>query len=531
MTEERELEPPPLESRVLMVAPTRRDLEVTCGILHQTGTVCIGCPDLRALATELDRGAGAIILTDAVLFDRRLGGLQRVLSRQPPWSDVPTILLTRDREWSEQAKHALSTLTNVTLLDMPTSRRSLSSAVASALRARSRQYQIRDQLLLQAEAEEALRQADRRKDEFLATLAHELRNPLAAIRTGIHLAARGGAETDRIQRVVGMIDRQSRLLVKLIDDLLDVSRIATGKVVLAWEPHDLRSIVDAAVETGQVSLETAHHDVRIELPPHPVWVRGDASRLAQVVGNLINNAAKYTPDGGRIRISLSATEDLAVVEVSDNGLGIPAEMLPGVFDLFAQVNRTLDRAQGGLGIGLSLVRRLVEMHGGSVSATSAGPNLGSTFTVRLPLAAVAADEVLDASADAQAPPVTDAASLKVLVIDDNADVADALADLLQTEGHDTRISYGGAAGIEAAKQFMPDVVFCDIGMPGVSGHEVAHRLRAEPMPAQPLLVAVTGWGSEEQKRRTAQAGFDLHLTKPIDPRSVVDLLRSHAARR
>ncbi|HUP08330.1 MAG TPA: hybrid sensor histidine kinase/response regulator [Caldimonas sp.] len=531
MDDAREGAAPSLQSRVLMVAPTRRDLEVTCAILLESGTVCEGCADLRVLATEVERGAGAIILTDAVLVDRRLDGLQRVLSRQPPWSDLPIILLTRDREWSEQAKQAISTLTNVTLVDMPTSRRSLSSAVASALRARHRQYQIRDQLLLQAETEEALRVADRRKDEFLATLAHELRNPLAAIRTGVHLAARGGADAERTQRVVGMIDRQSRLLVKLIDDLLDVSRIATGKVVLAWEFHDLRSIVEAAVETGQVGLETAHHDVRIELPPDPVWVRGDAPRLTQVVGNLINNAAKYTPDGGRIRISLSVADATAVIDVSDNGLGIPPDMLPGVFDLFAQVNRTLDRAQGGLGIGLSLVRRLVEMHGGSVTAASAGPNFGSTFTVRLPLAAPAAPEVTDTAPDGHAAEAVGVPSWKVLVIDDNADVAESLADLLQAEGHDTRISYGGAAGIQAAKEFVPDVVFCDIGMPGVNGHDVAIRLRGDATLPCPLLVAVTGWGNEEERRRTAQAGFDLHLTKPIDPRAVVDLLRTHAARR
>ena len=521
--------PASAESRVLMVAPTRRDLEVTCAILQQTGTLCEGCADVRELATELERGAGAIILTDAVLVDRRIDGLQRVLSRQPSWSDVPIVLLTRDREWSEQAKHAISMFTNVTLLDMPTSRRSLTSAVATALRARSRQYQIRDQIKLQAETEEALREADRRKDEFLATLAHELRNPLAAIRTGMHLAARG-ADAERMQRIVGMVDRQSRLLVKLIDDLLDVSRIATGKVVLETQTHDLREIVDAAVETGQVGLETAHHDLRVDFPPDPVRVRGDASRLAQVIGNLINNAAKYTPDGGRIGVSLRVDDGWAVVEVSDNGLGIPAEMLPGVFDLFAQVNRTLDRAQGGLGIGLSLVRRLVEMHGGTVSAASAGPNLGSTFTVCLPLA-TAEDDGVAASGPAETPATEDAPSLKVLVIDDNADVADGLADLLQTEGHETRICYGGAAGLEAAKEFAPDVVFCDIGMPGVNGHDVAARLRAETPPPHPLLVAVTGWGSEEQKRRTAQAGFDLHLTKPIDPRAVVDLLRTHAPHR
>jgi signal transduction histidine kinase len=507
-----------------MVAPTRRDADVTCRLLERSAVQCDACGGLGSLAAEMQGGVGAILLTDSALLDAAYGAFQKALSAQPAWSDVPIVLLTRDKEWSDQARRALAALTNVTLLDMPTSTRSLLSAVQAALRARRKQYQIRDQLVRQAHAEEALRQADQRKDEFLATLAHELRNPLAAIRTGLQVMVRTPGDADRRERVLGMLDRQSALLVRLIDDLLDVSRISTGKVVLNRERLDLRHVIDAAVELAQSGMEAARHEVRIELPSGPVWVNGDGSRLAQVISNLLHNAAKYTPDGGRIVVSLVRSGGEAVIEVKDNGLGLPPEMLPRVFDLFTQVNRTLDRAQGGLGIGLSLVRHITELHGGSVAAASDGPDRGSTFAVRLPVtapeAAMAASREAPVDADDR-----EQRQLKLLVVDDNADVADALSTLLQADGHRIETAYSGAAGLEAAHRFRPDVIFCDIGMPGLDGHEVAARLRSDPQYDDTLLVAVTGWGTDEHKRRTAAAGFDVHLIKPISPQAVEAVLR------
>jgi CheY-like chemotaxis protein len=395
--------------------------------------------------------------------------------------------------------------------------------VRAALRARQRQYELRAQLQAQAAAEQALRDADKRKDEFLATLAHELRNPLAPLRTGLQLIGGTALDEARVQRVRQMMDRQVTQLVKLIDDLLEVSRISTGKVVLQTERIDMRRVVEAALESSQPAILASQHTLRIDLPQAPVWVEGDPSRLEQVICNLVNNACKYTPRGGNIRVSLTQVSGQATLQVIDNGLGIPQEMLPAVFEMFTQVDRNLDRAQGGLGIGLSLVRRLMELHGGEVRADSPGPNHGSTFTVVLPLidpdAPIASEQVAAGARTAARP-------LRVLVVDDNRDAADALSMLLATHGHETRIAYGGAAALEIAEEFQPETVFCDLGMPGMNGFEVATRLRRDRNRATPMLVALTGWGTDEDKRKTREGGFDFHVTKPITFEDV-DRILSH----
>jgi signal transduction histidine kinase len=514
------------EERVLLVAPTRRDAEVTCRLLGDAGIACLPCADLPHLAAEIGRGTGAVVLTDLALAAPGIDAFLARLGEQPSWSDIPVVLLIRDKDYSYEARHSLGAFTNVTLLDLPASTRSMLSAVQAALRSRRRQYENRDRIARQAEAEEALRDADQRKDEFLATLAHELRNPLATIRNCLPLLMQGPSDPELTRRLVGMMDRQSRLLVKLIDDLLDVSRIATGKVRLRRERLDLRAVVESALEMGQTALDAAHHAISVELPPGPVWVLGDHERLGQVVSNVLNNAVKYTPDGGRIVLTLAQEASDAVVRIADNGAGLPPELVPSVFDLFTQVNRTLDRSQGGLGIGLSLVKRLTELHGGSVGAASEGIDRGSTFTIRLPLHAPQAHASAPhggdgANARAIDPP---AKRLKVLVVDDNPDVADSLAVLLMARGHAIRTEYAGASGLEAAEEFAPDIVFCDIGMPGIDGHQLAKALRAKPRFAATLLVAVTGWGSEDHQRRTRQAGFDLHLTKPASLEAVDAIL-------
>ena len=390
---------------------------------------------------------------------------------------------------------------------------------------------------------EKLRQADRRKDEFLATLAHELRNPLAPIRTGLDLLERLPEGPQAVQ-VRSMMQRQLNLLIKLIDDLLDVSRIATGKVMLQREVVDLRSVVESAVEGSQPMVSAGSHRLHLRLPDRPVGVRVDALRMAQVIGNLINNAAKYTPAGGRIEIGLAVEDDEAVLRVTDNGVGIPRDMLEHVFDMFAQVDRTLDQSQGGLGIGLSLVQRLVTLHGGRVAAESAGRDQGSTFTIRLPRVAIdagaAGDDrgrgqgAPDAGADAAtlaaahgqggAAPARRAGKPRVLVVDDNVDAADSLAIVLEIEGCETRVEYDALEGLRAAAEFRPHAVVCDIGLPRVDGHEFARRLRADPVHSDTLLVALTGLGSDVDKRRTHEAGFDSHLVKPVDLAAVREIL-------
>jgi signal transduction histidine kinase/CheY-like chemotaxis protein len=507
---------------VLIVAPTRRDGEITRALLSQAGVRSLVCSGLKQLAERLDGRVGAVLLTDHALVDEEIGALQSALGQQAEWSDVPVLVLSRERDQPPPAARALDMMTNVTLLDRPTSTRAMVSAVQTALRARRRQYQIRDQIIERMRAEQALRDADRRKDEFLATLAHELRNPLAPIRTGLQVLTRARSEAPQSTRVLAMMERQLEQLVKLIDDLLDVSRIATGKVVLQRERVDLRQVVDAALEGTQPFVDAAQLEVRVDRPDQPVWVVGDASRLAQVISNLVHNAAKYTPKGGRIRISLQREGSEAVVRVIDNGAGIPHDMLEQVFEMFTQIRRARERAPEGLGIGLSLVRRLVDLHGGRVSAQSAGVGAGSTFTARLPAVDDATTRaVINGARNGHAQPRR---RIRVLVVDDNVDAADALAIQLEMSGHQTRTEYSGALALQAAHEFQPEVVFCDIGMAGMDGHEVAACLRADRRHASTVLVALTGWGSEDDRRRTRSTGFDFHLVKPVSAEAVDEIL-------
>jgi len=371
-----------------------------------------------------------------------------------------------------------------------------------------------------------LRDQDRRKDEFLATLAHELRNPLAPIRTGLEILKVAG-EGERGRKLRDMMERQVGHMVRMVDDLLDVSRITRGKVELRRERVELRAVVDSALETSRPLIESAGHELRTDLPPEPLFLDADPTRLAQVFANLLNNAAKYTPAGGRIRLVAERDGARVVVRVEDTGVGIPADMLPKVFDMFTQVGRSIDRAQGGLGIGLTLVQRLVAMHGGTIDAESEGPGRGSTFTVRLPLATV--EEARQKAAAQGNGTSRAAASLRVLVVDDNIDGAESLSVLLQLSGHQTQAAHSGPEALAIAQNLGPDMVFLDIGLPGMNGYEVARRLRAMPDYARCVLVALTGWGTEEDRRQARAAGFDHHLTKPVDAVEVHRLVALVAA--
>ena len=371
--------------------------------------------------------------------------------------------------------------------------------------------------------EQRLLEQDVRKDEFLATLAHELRNPLAPIRTGLQLL-KLAPKADVAARTLPVMERQLGQLVRLIDDLLDVSRISSGRVVLKRERVAFQDVAAAAVEASRPLIDAASHLLTIEWPNEAVWLDADPTRLTQVFSNLLTNSAKYMRPGGQIKFSACLQSDSIVVSVRDTGMGIPADMLGTVFDMFTQINRTLDRAQGGLGIGLSLVKTLVEMHGGLVQATSGGIDLGSEFTVMLPTASKLAAELPTPPAQAGAADRVEPVRHRVLVVDDNIDAAETMVMLLDLSGHDARSAFGGQEALDLALSFRPVVVFLDIGMPGMNGHEVARRLLADPATASAKLVALTGWGTEDDILKSKMAGFHAHLTKPVDPEAVDVLL-------
>ena len=361
-------------------------------------------------------------------------------------------------------------------------------------------------------------EADRYKNEFLATLAHELRNPLAPMRTGLSVLKIGKAE--QTPRVLAMMERQLGHMVRLIDDLLDVSRISRGMIHLKPARIELGAVIDSAVETARPLINVARHRFSITMPGNVVWLHGDATRVAQIVSNLLNNAAKYTPPGGQIELVAELAGGEVLVRVVDNGIGIPPGMLPKIFELFAQVDGGAERSQGGLGVGLALARRLAEMHGGALDATSGGDQGGSVFTLRLPLAqALPAEPVAQAvAASAQGP------AARVLIVDDNADAAETLALLLEELGHTTRVVVESREALAAALAFQPDVAFLDLGMPHLDGYQLARALRAAPGLAQLRLAALSGWGTDEDREKTRQAGIDHHLTKPVLLDDVLKLL-------
>ncbi len=373
-----------------------------------------------------------------------------------------------------------------------------------------------------------VKEGDRRKDEFLAMLAHELRNPLAPICSGLDLLGMEGCDEQTAVWAKNMMKQQVRHMVRLVDDLLDVSRIMRGRVQLRKERVQLAEVIARGVEIARPLIDTQKHELAVSLPKEPVWLEVDAVRIAQVIANLLNNAAKYNDKPGHILLSASRQGEEVVLRVLDDGVGIDKELLGRVFDLFTQADRSVARSQGGLGIGLTLVRMLVQRHGGSVEALSEGPGRGSEFVVRLPAAVPqgAAQGAGDGKSSGNGHPVLAPATVprRVLIVDDNVDAARAFAEVASLWKHDVRIASNGAAALELAKSYHPDVVLLDIGLPGMSGYQVAKQLRREPEFAKTLLVAVTGYGQEEDRRRSREAGFDHHLVKPVAPDELHDLL-------
>lgn len=373
---------------------------------------------------------------------------------------------------------------------------------------------------------EALREADRRKSEFLATLAHELRNPLAPIRNALELLRLSGDKPAMLERVRGTMERQVDQMVHLINDLLDIARISSGKMVLQIERVDMQSVIASAVETSLPLIEAGGHELALDLPDAAIWVDVDTVRLSQVLSNLLSNASKYTPQHGRIGISARISGDAVVIDVSDTGIGIATHDLERVFDMFSQAPHSIGISKGGLGIGLSLVRRLVSLHGGSVSASSAGAGHGSTFTIRLPCMSAAPPAGTPVSVAEPPGVAANAVQLRILVADDNADGADTLSLVLREKGHEVHVAYGGEDAVRMGTSIVPDLVFLDLGMPHIDGYEAARALRALPALAEARLVALTGWGAQEDRARTRAAGFDAHLLKPAMPEALDAVLAS-----
>jgi PAS domain S-box-containing protein len=636
------------ERRVLILAPTGRDAPMARDVLAEEGIRGVVCADVAELADGIVDGAGAVVVAEeALLSELHVQHLGERVARQPPWSDLPILLLTHPGADSSTVRMAVRQLGNVTLLERPVRVASLRTAAQSALRARHRQLMTREHLheldhvaralresearlqalisnaavgmaeiapdgrfaivndalcrilgekredlvgmplarlahaddrgdiegLLEAlfsrrhptfagerrfvrsdgeiiwakvsialagegaagdargvaviedvterkHAEEDLREADRRKDEFLAVLAHELRNPLAPIRNALHILRL--SQSPGIEKIVNMMERQVQHMVRLVDDLLEVSRISRGRIELKRERADLASILRGAIDTSRPLIDAAHHKLETQLPAAgEMMLEADVVRLSQVFANLLNNAAKYTPAGGLIRLEVEAAGGTATVRVKDNGEGIPASMLSRVFNMFTQIN-TGSRAQGGLGIGLTLARTLVHLHGGSIEAYSEGPDRGCEITVKLPLAE---RDPLTAPPPSPAMPVDRPLERqKVLVVDDNRDAADSLGLLLQFLGAEVQVVHGGHEALAAMREFQPRVVLLDLGMPNMDGLEVARRMREDPQMRTATLVALTGWGQSEDRRRTGEAGFDYHLVKPADVRTLRSIL-------
>jgi signal transduction histidine kinase/CheY-like chemotaxis protein len=445
-----------------------------------------------------------------------IAALAAHLHDQPAWSDFPLLIFTaRAASAAENRRtlEAFADLGNVTALERPIHPLTLVSATRAALRARARQYAARAALL---DRERDVRQ----RDEFLALLGHELRNPLGALRNAATMVERSGGEVPGLDRPLAIIDRQLRHLTQLVDDLLDVARVTSGKIALKVVAVDLAAAARAMVDEMGKACRERRLQIDLRAPDGPVVVMADPVRLDQILTNLLTNALKYTPSEGRIDVSVGVESGEAVLRVADTGVGLSAEMLPTIFEPFTQAARTLDRSQGGIGLGLSVVRALARLHGGDVAVTSEGLGQGSEFVVRLPHAPVARVEA--AAADAAPEPVANTPR-HILIVEDGADNRESLQELLEAEGHRVDIAIDGERGVEQALAGRPEVALVDIGLPRLDGYEVARRIRGA-MGSKIFLIALTGYGQPDDRARAAAAGFDVHITKPLDFRTLERLI-------
>jgi len=500
--------------RILVAAPTGRDAELICMQLGAAGMRAEKAENAIAVANEINNGVGAIVLTEEALVPNGLTALSRALTRQPAWSEVPLILLTGETSMTSKSRmvEGLDGRTNITLIDRPVRIKALVSAAQSALRARQRQYEIRD---LMVQLENRLHE----RDKFLAILGHELRNPLSAILLASQMTDGDGKLDNEHAR---LIERQSRHLTQLVNDLLDLSRVVTGKIILKPRVIDLREVATQSLRTIESSAQAHNLDIRTSLSEEPVRIYGDPVRIDQILNNLLTNAVKYTPSGGHVNVRIETDGGKAVVRVGDDGVGIAPDRLDGIFEMFAQLDNAIGRAQGGMGIGLALVRNLVNLHGGTAEAKSDGAGKGSEFVVTLPLAGddVAVEHEVSAPRDDKE---FAAAARRIVIIEDNKDVRDLLVLKLRRLGHDVTGVANGVEGLQTVIDSRPDLALIDLGLPGMDGFGVAERVRQELGDAV-VLVAVSGFGQPDDKRRALESGFEEHITKPADVHDIESLL-------
>lgn len=506
--------------RALILAPHGRDSALAQETLARNGVATCICVDLHQFRLEMARGAGCLLIAEEALPRVAADDCACLVGIEPSWSSLPIVVLLGGRSSFHALPllRALESRPNVSFLQRPVPRRTLVSAIRAAVEARKLQYKIRDAL-------EELKSANRKKDEFLATLSHELRNPLAPIRNAVPVLRNllgEHASREKVSKLLSMVERQTDHLVRLVDDLLEVSRITTGKVKLKTGRVKLRDIVRQAVDISEPLITAGHHQLTIHQTGEDLFVEGDAVRLTQVVTNLLTNSARYTPPGGRITLGLKREGAVAVVSVADNGIGISEKMLPRVFDLFSQSRSAARGEKGGLGVGLALVKDLVDMHRGVVVARSDGVGRGSEFVISLPLAE--ANEVTSNVKDKTT--ALDFAQQRVLIVDDDHDVADSLAMLLHSFGAEVKVAYSGVEALSCVAEFAPDIAFLDLGMPGVDGYETARRIRSTRDGAGIRLIAVSGWGQDNDRRLAMEAGFAEHFTKPINVSSLEQIMVS-----
>jgi signal transduction histidine kinase/ActR/RegA family two-component response regulator len=506
---------------ILIVAPVGRDSELLRAQLATRGLESRECADMLEVGECLrDGGAGAIFATEEALTPEGVSDLNRALAAQPAWSEIPIVIFTGTMTAGPKPlPPEILGRTNVTLVDRPVRIQSLISAAQSVLRARRRQYDIRDLMM-------ALEQRVQERDRFLAVLGHELRNPLGAIL----LAAQMRDDDGRLDGDhADLIERQSRHLTRLVNDLLDLSRVAAGKIVLKPQIVDLRDVAADSLRMLQSSASKQRVSILMERCTRRLMVTGDPVRLDQIVTNVISNAIKYTPEEGHVRVALGEENGQAIIRVTDDGVGIARDRIGVIFELFAQAENAIGRAQGGMGIGLALVRNLVSLHHGTVEASSDGEGKGSEFTVRLPLAPA---EELEAYDRREAPPIAlpeIVPSRKIAIVEDNDDVRDLLRLKLSRLGHQVVTARDGREGVEVLLGEKPDLALVDLGLPGIDGYEVAREVRAR-LGHSVVLVAVSGFGQPDDKRRAMESGFDEHITKPADVKDIESVLRRFPSR-
>lgn len=491
-----------MNKRILIYAPEGKNAKLAAQVFDASDIEHHICADVSELMLELSRGVGALLTVEESLTASVLQPLTQYVNAQPTWSDIPILLMTKRGADSSSVQHAVNSLGNVTLLERPIRISALLSAARSALRARTRQYQVHD--------------ADYRKDEFLASLGHELRNPLAPIRTSVGLLKHLYPDLAPVAKTYAVVERQIVHLTRLVDDLLDVARITSGKVALQPAPIMLSDAVTHVMEICGGLAESRKHWIEISYPPEPILLQADRARLVQTLANVLANAVKFTLTPNRIIFKAKVEDNNAIFSIRDFGIGLEAESLSRIFDIFVQAQTSAGQAPSGLGIGLSLAKQFTEMHGGTIDVKSDGLGHGSEFILTLPIVVQTEIANVEKSATIEQSIAQESAHSRILIVDDNQDACDTLCALFEADGYTVSVAYDGHQAVEVAKDVLPGVIVLDIGLPGIDGYEAARRIRKLPGGEKIRMIALTGWGQENDKRLAMEAGFDHHLVKPVD---------------